>query len=169
MFIGYECSDHWFLRFRTGVCRDMHLIYTEHSHTVFYSKFLFFRVLSLCYRLTEEEIPNRSTVLLPMSLAASIKIDSCYLPCLIPTLQCHLSVGLVDLHLYNHFRCLGKGKTVKHLYNHFRCLGKGKTVKHLYNHFRCLGKGKTVKHLYNHLGKCKKVKLYVVNWRLFKQ
>lgn len=69
-------------------------------------------VFPFLYRLREEEIPNRSTVLLPMSLAASAKIDSCYLPALIPGVQCYLSVGLVDVHLYNHFRCLGTGKTV---------------------------------------------------------
>ncbi|XP_055998709.1 intermembrane lipid transfer protein VPS13B-like isoform X2 [Ostrea edulis] len=61
------------------------------------------------HELSDEDLPNRCSVLLPTSLAAAVKIDSCYLPCLIPVLQGHINVSLVRIHLYNHFRCLGKG------------------------------------------------------------
>ncbi|XP_061177950.1 intermembrane lipid transfer protein VPS13B-like [Saccostrea echinata] len=61
------------------------------------------------HELTEEDLPDRSSILLPTSLAASVKIDSSYLPCLIPVLQCYVNVSLVGVHLYNHFRCLGSG------------------------------------------------------------
>lgn len=49
-------------------------------------------------------------MVLPMSLAACIRVDSCFVPSLIPTLQISLSIGLIEVHLSNHLQQMGDGK-----------------------------------------------------------
>ncbi|XP_060068135.1 intermembrane lipid transfer protein VPS13B-like [Ylistrum balloti] len=57
----------------------------------------------------EEETSSTSDLaIFPESLAASMCVDSCYVPNLIPYLQVYLSVPAVEVHFQNHMTYLGK-------------------------------------------------------------
>ncbi|XP_021340495.1 vacuolar protein sorting-associated protein 13B-like, partial [Mizuhopecten yessoensis] len=56
----------------------------------------------------EEATPVSDLAILPESLAASMCVDSCYVPSLIPSVQVYLSVPAVEVHLQNHLTYLGK-------------------------------------------------------------
>lgn len=50
----------------------------------------------------------RETIMLPTCLAASVKVDSCFIPSLIPALSLGTTVEAIELRLINHVHCLGK-------------------------------------------------------------
>lgn len=52
----------------------------------------------------------RCVAVLPATLAASLNVDSCFIPSLIPSVQVGLTVESAQFHLSNHVHCLGKGK-----------------------------------------------------------
>ncbi|KAJ8322323.1 hypothetical protein KUTeg_000794 [Tegillarca granosa] len=59
------------------------------------------------YDLNPEERDTEVTIL-PASLAASMRVDSCYIPNLVPVLQIYVSSPVIELRLSNHLQCLNK-------------------------------------------------------------
>ncbi|XP_033726572.1 vacuolar protein sorting-associated protein 13B-like isoform X2 [Pecten maximus] len=56
----------------------------------------------------EETAEVTDLAIFPESLAASMCVDSCYVPSLIPSIQAYLSVPAVEVHLQNQMAYLGK-------------------------------------------------------------
>ena len=54
-------------------------------------------------------------VVSPLALAASARVDSCFVPSLIPMVQCSMNTSSIELHLAHHLEYLGNSMS-KYMY-----------------------------------------------------
>ncbi len=62
-------------------------------------------ILNICRSHEEEMEPLVS----PLTLSAAMKVDSSFVPSLVPMMQCGMSASLLQVRLANHVQCMGKG------------------------------------------------------------
>ncbi|XP_041362052.1 vacuolar protein sorting-associated protein 13B-like [Gigantopelta aegis] len=62
---------------------------------------------------SEEDDEYNEKFVAPVSLAACMHVDSCFVPCLVPVVQASVSIATIQLNISNHLNYLGKGTPSK--------------------------------------------------------
>ncbi len=86
------------------------LVETENvSVQTVYSKYIYIYIYIYRWKSCRSPDDEIDPLVSPLTLSAAMKVDSSFIPSLVPIMQCAFSASLLQVRLANHVQCMGNG------------------------------------------------------------